>query len=376
MVAHSETLQRIARLMPLADIAPLIATLAMPVASRPMPTEQALGTTLATDAVAASVRPSLALALRDGWAVRAEDLTDATAYGPVPLPQAPQWIGTGEGLPAGSDAVAPLDAIIWRGGSADAMGPMAPGEGVLAAGVDATPGAVLRAAGSRLRHTDIAALTAADIRCVDVRTPRIAIVRAGAASPILNAIVDLLTGCIEADGAIPAMQSGSGADQIDRTLRDRTNDAVIIVGGTGTGRNDGSVCALARAGEVAVHGIAIAPGETVALGRVARRPVLAIPGRLDSALAVWLLIGRALLARLRGGMVDDTPSDVRLARKVTSRLGLTELVLVRRAGETVAPLTSDYLSLAALAGADGWLVVPAESEGWPAEMHVTIRPLP
>jgi molybdopterin biosynthesis enzyme len=211
---------------------------------------------------------------------------------------------------------------------------------------------------------------------VDVRTPRIAIVRAGAASPILNAIVDLLTGCIEADGAIPAMQSGSGADQIDRTLRDRTNDAVIIVGGTGTGRNDGSVCALARAGEVAVHGIAIAPGETVALGRVARRPVLAIPGRLDSALAVWLLIGRALLARLRGGMVDDTPSDVSLARKVTSRLGLTELVLVRRAGETVAPLTSDYLSLAALAGADGWLVVPAESEGWPAEMHVTIRPLP
>jgi molybdopterin molybdotransferase len=49
---------------------------------------------------------------------------------------------------------------------------------------------------------------------------------------------------------------------------------------------------------------------------------------------------------------------------------------VRHAGDGVEPLASKYLPLATLAQADGWLVVPAASEGLPPGARVTVYPLP
>ncbi len=77
-------------------------------------------------------------------------------------------------------------------------------------------------------------------------------------------------------------------------------DAMIVVGGSGSGERDESVRALARAGRVEAHGIGLCPGETTAFGFVGTAPVLIVPGRLDAALAVWHVIGARLLARLAG----------------------------------------------------------------------------
>ena len=110
-----------------------------------------------------------------------------------------------------------------------------------------------------------------------------------------------------------------------------------------------AVRTLAQLGRVEAHGIAVSPGETAAFGFVGKRPVLLIPGRLDAALAVWLLIGRHLIAKLAGGSVEDTPAMLPLKRKVTSTIGLTELVPVRCARTAMAePLASGYLSFKAL----------------------------
>ncbi len=62
-----------------------------------------------------------------------------------------------------------------------------------------------------------------------------------------------------------------------------------MIGGSGLGLADRSVLALAKAGRVEAHGIAISPGETAAFGLVGSRPVLILPGRIDAALAVWLV---------------------------------------------------------------------------------------
>ena len=69
-------------------------------------------------------------------------------------------------------------------------------------------------------------------------------------------------------------------------------------------------------------------------------------------------------------------SDLPLKRKVTSTIGLTELVPVSCAGAVAEPLASGYLSLESLARSDGWLVVPAESEGFAAGAPVAVRPWP
>ena len=66
----------------------------------------------------------------------------------------------------------------------------------------------------------------------------------------------------------------------------------------------------------------------------------------------------------------------RLSRKVTSAIGIAEMIPVRRDGGEVEPLASGYLPLQALARADGWILVAADSEGHPAGTVVSVRPLP
>ncbi len=130
------------------------------------------------------------------------------------------------------------------------------------------------------------------------------------------------------------MRAGRGRD---RQRRSRTAiwkppcaqdsaDAVIGIGGTGSGRRDRSVIALSRTGKLTCHGIGLAPGETAAFGHVGGRPVLLVPGRVDAAIACWLVLGRALVARLAGGAIADAVSSVKLARKVTSTIGIAEFV--------------------------------------------------
>lgn len=123
---------------------------------------------------------------------------------------------------------------------------------------------------------------------------------------------------------------------------------------------------LARMGEVDIHGFGIAPGETAALGTVKGHPVLMLPGRLDAALAAFLVVGGSLLRRLTGALTSEPAMSVSLARKIVSTVGLAEVVPVRRVANGVEPLASGHWPMQALARADGWVLVPAESEGFAA----------
>jgi molybdopterin biosynthesis enzyme len=108
-----------------------------------------------------------------------------------------------------------------------------------------------------------------------------------------------------------------------------------------------------------------------------QRPVLIVPGRLDAALAVWLTLGRRMLTRLAGRSDDEeTYTPVTLTRKITSTLGLVELVPVMREANDVVPLASGYLGMQALARSDGYVLVPAGSEGFATGARVEMRPWP
>jgi molybdopterin biosynthesis enzyme len=374
MAIALEHRQRIARLTPLDDVTRQIAGGITPVAPRDIAAAAALGATLAQDIVVSAPRPAAPLALIDGWAVPAEQTAYAEAYTPALL-AAPREIGVGEPLGVDADAVAPLDAVTWRSDKGELPIALTPGDGVLPPGADAQPGEVLWRAGRRLRASDVAALQALGIPSVRVRKPCIRIARARAGG---DGIVDAITGWIAfavgADGGESATAPPDAG--IEAFLAADDADAVIVIGGTGAGPRDASVHALRRTGAVEAHGIAISPGETAAFGMAGSRPVLLMPGRLDAAVAVWLLIGRPLLARLCSGAENAPSRQSVLMAKVTSTVGMTELILVRRDGDGVAPLASKYLPLATLAHADGWIVIPAASEGLPPGAPVTVRPLP
>lgn len=364
---HSDHAQRIARLTPLSDALALLDAVT-PVAARMVRLEDADGLVLAAD-VTAPRAPDRPVALLDGWAVRAEETQDAGGYAPAPLSGQPQRVDSGDDLPAGTDTVAPLDTIGFSAAGAEALTPFAAGEGVLPPGGDCTDGAVLRHAGEWLRNCDLAVLTIAGIERVSVRMPRIAIAPAKR-DRIADAIVEMIACDIPRLGGEPWIgQTG----EIDAVLRLEDADAVVIVGGTGSGRDDGSVVALADVGRVAVHGIALAPGETTAAGFVGNRPVLLVPGRLDAALAAWLTMGRRMLERLCAATAEEPESRAALARKVTSTVGVADVIPVTREGDTVRPLAAKYLPLSVLARAEGWILVPADSEGYPAGAAVTVK---
>jgi len=364
---HS-SLQRIARLTPLRAILALIESRVSPVKARKCATAAAAGFMLADDIVTAE-RPTSSIALADGFAVDAAAVADAGPYAPALLPALPQWIEAGQSLPSGTDAVAPLDAITQRGDRVEIIVPVLTGQGILPAGGDAAAQTVLRRAGERMRDIDCAVAAAVGFAELNVREPRIWIARGrSATTPLIDAGLAMLARFVGKSGATI---HGELTDLHEALARDEA-DAVIALGGTGGGRDDESVRTLARLGRVEAHGIAVSPGETAAFGFAGERPVLLMPGRIDAALALWLLIGRRLVAKLAGGGVADTPTVMPLKRKATSTIGMTELIPVSCTDGMAEPLGSGYLSFMALARSDGWVVVPADSEGFAAGAQVAV----
>jgi len=242
-MAASETIQTIARLTPLAEVLAMVDLDVKPVTPRTIDVTAGAGRTLAVDAVA-PVRPNSAMALLDGWALSADATLGAGGYSPVLLAQPPQRVEVGQPMPPDTDSVAPFDAVKVNGGRAEALVTVNPGDGVLPAGGDCDPAMPLRRSGERLRATDLAALAAAGVARVTAREPRIRVL-ALRGSVIINAAARLVASDIERRG---------GAARLDEAGRDlgvvlaaETADAIVVIGGTGQGRNDNSVQLLARA---------------------------------------------------------------------------------------------------------------------------------
>ena len=346
-------------LIPLREAANLLSGEAAPVAPTTVPLAAALGRVAAGAVVAHAAVPAVLTALRDGFAVEAAAVGGASAYAPIFLARPPPWVEAGQPLPSGTDAVLPPE------GFADGMvvADIAPREGVRGAGDDVAGNARLIEAGTRIEPLHLLVLEAIGLKAVDVRQPLLRVVTAGTFS--LDTVSPLLRRLIARAGAATEAVRAQGVRDIAEAIRGGMADAVLVIGGSGFGRSDHSAAALAEAGEVRAHGIAMRPGETTAVGSAAGRPVLLVPGHPEAALAAFLLLGRPLNARLAGAE-DRPPGRYVLPRKIVSSIGLSEVVFVRRGPDGVEPLGGAGLPLSRLVQADGIVVVEPESEGFQA----------
>jgi molybdopterin molybdotransferase len=370
MVAEDQATQRIARLTPLEHVLARIDALVEPVAACEVALAAAAGRIVADDVMVAA-QPRVPLAMRDGWAVNSSLTRDASPYAPAAIPGAVR-VDVGEPLPAEADAVAEIDAVVVRDGAAQAIAAVTSGDGVLPAGADADGRTALVHAGRRLGAVAAAALGGTQVSRIRIREPRLRVVRSRA-EPIIDTAAAMVARAIEAAGGVALLESDAGLEDV---LRREDADAVIAIGGTGRGRGDASVSTLARMGRVEVHGIALSPGTTTGFGLIGVRPVLVLPGRLDGALAVWLLLGGRMLTRPAAGTEEPSAVCAKLTRKVASNLGLAELIPVRLRGGEAEPLGSGYLPLQTLAQSNGWILVPPEREGHAAGAAVMVRPWP
>ncbi len=291
----------------------------------------------------------------DGWALHAPDLVGASSYTPLPLAKSPVWVEAGDRLPEACDCVLDEDSVDMSGPMVQAVAEAIPGQGVRRKG-----GAIADA--SRIVDAWRAGEFAhqARVRVVNIPGGNIT------ARLIAN-------GLSEADFDVVFVEAGArDASSIGQQLDASDCDLLIIVGGSGVGRTDSSVIALAARGEVIAHGLALQPGRTAAVGRIARTPVVVVTGAPDHALAVWWAIVLPVLDRLaerqRGTLT------LPLARKIASSVGLAEIVLLERSDDAWMPLAVGDLPLDTVARADAWLLVSGDSEGYaaqtPAEAYV------
>jgi molybdopterin molybdotransferase len=351
----------------------------------------AAGRVLCEDALAEADLPPFDRAAFDGFAVRADETVGASSYSPLPFRRSldasdpgalPAGVGVrvdaGDRLPRGADAVVPLDHVEPdEGGACVVIEPVVAGHGVESAGSQGARGSTLLRAGRRLRPGDIGLLAAAGRAWVGVvRRPRVRCLLAGT---VYDASGPMLRPLIERDGAAPAELR-----RVERTregVREALNlpatDAVLLVGGTGRGSNDHAAAALAAAGVLAIDGVALRPGATAGIGHTrAGVPVLLLPGAPAACLwAYEFLAGRAI--RRLGGRDPGLPYPSRAmtaGRKIVSEIGVTEVVPVRCAGDGEAePLPSFAVAgLRAVTEAQGFVVVPEGSEGYPRGASVTV----
>ncbi|MDQ2103198.1 molybdopterin-binding protein [Azospirillum isscasi] len=351
------------RAVALADLAPALAE----------------GAVLAEPVTAPGDWPPADRAARDGVAVASSDTLGAGSYNPVPLPGAVP-VAAGEPMPPGTDAVLPVECIQADGPFIEALGSAAPGEGVEGRGEGVRAGTVLLPAGHRLRPQDLGLFAALGIAALPIGArPRVRIVLAGGPrsgpetlGAMLSALVARDGGVVELVGPLPADRAGLAAAYAAPGA-----DLLISAGRTGVGEDDVAPLALADAGELALHGVALRPGDSAALGMAGTVPALLLPGE---PMACWtayeLLAGRAVRRLAGRDSALPHPAVVAVtARKLVSEIGCTELYRVRRTVEgMVEPAASPHKpGLAGAVQADGFVLIPAESEGVPVGATVTLR---
>ncbi len=303
------------------------------------------------------------IAAADGFALCARDLVGASSYSPLPLAALPAWVEAGEAIPQGCDCVLDSDSIDQSGPMPLVLAEAIPGQGVRRAGGDIAVGSQVVEAGRRVLARDLLIARAAGIESLKVRRPRLRIVN----TPGGTVTSDLIAESARTAGAdvVSFTAAGRDAASIAAAIDVSACDLLLMIGGSGVGRTDATVTALAARGEIIAHGIAVQPGRTSAVGRVGNTPVVVLPGAPDQAFAAWWTFARPVLDRLSGRRPRKTLS-LPLARKIASLVGIVEIVLLERKQGTWVTLAAGVLSLDAIARAEAWLTVPGDAEGYAA----------
>jgi putative molybdopterin biosynthesis protein len=372
-------------------------------ATESLPLGESLDRVTARAVIARLSSPHYHACAMDGIAVLAARTVGARETAPLVLAREEVVVvDTGDPLPAGCDAVIPIEQVEPRAGGAVAIrAAVAPFEHVRAIGEDVVASEVVVPALRRLRPADLAACAAAGVAEIAVvRRPRVAILTTGdelvdvtAVAPAPGAILDsnavLLAACVRDYGGtvafstrVPDVEEQLVA-AVARALA--SSDVVIVNAGSSAGRDDHTARVFARIGEVVVHGVAIRPGHplVLAVAREGRVPLLGIPGYPVSAAICADLFLRPLLERLgRREAPDQREIEVELARKLFSPLGEDEYVravAARVAGRLVAtPLRRGAGVITSLSRANVLITIPRFSEGVAAGARVaarTLRPL-
>lgn len=373
-------------------------------ADETVPLTQATGRILARDIVATIDVPPFARSAMDGYAVRAEETSGATDYNPLSLqvvgqslpgqpfsgrvqPGQAVRIMTGAPMAVGADAVVPVEFTQIDETTLRITQAVAAAKHVGQIGEDIALGSRVLAAGRRLRPQDLGVIASVGSAEVQVtRRPRVRVLTTGneLASPgetrnefqIYDANTVMLRALVTRDGGVieSAVHVADSPSQIQAAMTGEA-DVVLVGGGSSVGAEDFAPQVLAEQGELCIHGIAMRPSSPTGMGRIGQKLVFLLPGNPVSCLCAYDFFAGRAIRRMAGGE-SDWPYRRRpgvLNRKIASAIGRVDYCRVTLDGSDCVPLAISGASiLSSTTRADGFVVVPGESEGYAAGCEVDV----
>ena len=372
--------------------------------SESVPLDEASGRVLA-DSVKSQVDvPGFRRAMMDGFAVQSADTLGATPYNPLKISitgevfpgqpfqgnvQAGETVRimTGSPMPSGADAVLPAERTQIDGSYLLAQGEVPPQKHIGHQGEDIPKGAIVLERGRRLRPQDLGVLSSIGFGKVTViRRPKIRLVITGNELVASGTVPE---GCKIADANGPmlsALVERDGGRVVDHSLTQDSEasilaamqeevDIVIVSGGSSVGLEDHAPRLLAENGELAIHGIAMRPSSPTGMGQMDNRLVFLLPGNPVSCLCAYDFFAGRAIRTLAGGSLDwpYRRSSLPLRRKLTSQVGRVDYARVSIVDQAIEPLAISGASLlSSTTRAGGFVIIPADSEGYPPEHQTEV----
>ncbi len=336
----------------------------------------------------------------DGYAVRAEDIREASPENPaklrlidkIPAGQIGEntvekgtcaRIFTGSFLPEGADAVIMQEdtEVLEDGLNILCKDSVKPWENIRFKGEDVKEGAKLIESGSRLRTRHLGLIAALGQARIQVsRRPKVGILATGhelqeAGQPLSPGSIYesnrlMLAELVREVGAIPeiyplvddTMEGTKEALQIAA----KNNDVVLTSGGVSVGDYD-----LIRPAIEAVEGnihfwrVRLRPGKPFVFAEIGGKPLFGLPGNPVSAVTTYMVLVRPALLEMQGAnKLEPETRECRLSEAIANRADRPHFFRVQlgeQDGVTSAGLQGSH-ALQSLSKADGWLRVEPGAE--------------
>lgn len=337
-----------------------------------VPLYEAAGRVLAEDLVAPWDMPRWDNSAMDGYAVRSEDCAGCaelrlTGYRPAgeadaaPLePGCAMRIMTGAPLPAGADAVVPIEDAAESGGRVRFAGPVAPRAHVRFKGEDVRTGERIISSGTLLGPPEINMLASCGNVLVSVfRRARVAILATGdelvepgeplAPGKVINSNSVSISAAVREAGGVPLVL---GIARDDRDIlraglaEGLKADALVTTAGVSVGDRDLVRDALRDLSvEEIFWKIDVKPGRPTAFGMKDGKPVFSLPGNPVSGMVTFEMFVRPALLKMMGHARPVRPLvKAALSEAFAKKAGRVMLLRVRvefLEGRYVAAISGD-----------------------------------
>jgi len=303
------------------------------------------GRVLARDILAREDSPRLDASHFDGFAVVSADTRGATGDSPVSLasrrgagrlglspkgrlgPGEAMKVLTGGFLPAGADAVVPLEDASAQEDTIRVYRAAEKGDHVYRAGSDVMKGERVLQAGRTLMAQDLVLLASLHFEKVAAyKRPRVAILPTG--TELTEDIGDRRSGkVVESHSLLLARlveEAGGSAATLPIVPDERRaltralgtalkqNEVVFTLAGSSVGEPDlveSTIRGFGKATTALVHGIRVNRGRVMGFAVVSGRPVVILPGPIQGALNAFIVLGYPLI-RYHLGMGWEQPPAV------------------------------------------------------------------